>query len=64
MKTIGLLLVLVGFAAFWLIGIDGLTLDDFEQELANWLHIPVAGKQPGKPVTAHPKGPVISAAAA
>ena len=59
MKAIGLLIVLLGFAAFWLIGIEGVTLEDFEQELANWLHLPVAGKKPGTPVSTHPRGPVI-----
>lgn len=52
MKTIGLMLVLFGFAAFWLLGVQCLTWDQFQQTMANWLHVPIGDKAVGVKPTA------------
>lgn len=54
MKVVGLLAVLFGGAAFYLMAVKGYRFEQFLQELANFTHIKIGQYQPGTAVTVNP----------
>ena len=54
MKVVGLLVILFAGALFYLVGWECYSLSDFWQELSNFTHLPLFGKQPGG--TVNPAG--------
>jgi len=53
-KVVGLLAVLFGGAAFYLMAVKGYRLAEFMQEVANFTHIKIGQYSPGVQVTPAP----------
>lgn len=54
MKVLGLLVVAFFLSVLYLVGFKCYTLAEFQQELANFVHLPIGSAKPGGKVSPQP----------